>query len=307
MRTRLYLACACIPLAGCTTMSLERNTVRQSQSITDLRYREVLSNLAMLSANPATLPSFSSIYAGTADVTDSIAGSPAATLMRIGLMPFGTTTVFGPVSADVNFSRTLKENWTLDPVVVPEKLRALRCACWWELSGPEQAVSDFNVHLTRYRPADPGTGFPGDPRGFYFDVADRLAKIPPGWLHTGGRCDVPKDACYRANCGDHYVWVMSDGVQCLSDFTLALQAIARVAIGSVYYPLPPTRSVNTKISIPNPSNPNQPYSAQVTVNVDDRGQLVPGPGLTAIPLKVRIDNVGVFAELHSQIVAAKSP
>jgi hypothetical protein len=288
-------------------MALERNTLRQSQSATNLRSREVLENLAMVAENQATLPSFSSIYAGTADVSDSIAGSPAATFTRIALKPFGTTTVFGPVSADANFSRTVKENWTLDPVVVPEKLRAMRCACWWVLCGPEKGDSDFNVHLGKYHPADPKAGFRGDPAGFYFDVAERLGKIEPGWLHIGCRREVPKAACYHAHCGKTYVWVMPDGIAGLSDFTLALQGIARVAIASVYFPLPQTRILKTETSVPDAANPGHQIKETITVYVDEHGHLVPGPGLPAVPLKVRVDNVGTTAELRSQIIAAKSP
>ena len=39
-----------------------------------------------------------------------------------------------------------------------------------------------------------------------------FSMLPPGWLGSGGLTDVPKDACYRSNCGQKYVWVCSGGL-----------------------------------------------------------------------------------------------
>lgn len=61
------------------------------------------------------------------------------------------------------------------------------------------------------------------------DIQDELCKIatmPPGWFGVGGQKDVPKNACYvgHANCGcqERCVWVCSDGLGSLADFTLSI-------------------------------------------------------------------------------------
>ncbi len=49
-----------------------------------------------------------------------------------------------------------------------------------------------------------------------------LARIGPGWFHTGSKRDVPKDACYVGKSGDCYVWVGRDGREQLTEFTLTI-------------------------------------------------------------------------------------
>jgi hypothetical protein len=98
----------------------------------------------------------------------------------------------------------------------------------------------------------------------------------------------------------------------LTEFLLVLQAIARVDIGTSYYPLPLTRTIAWQISI-DPQNPdvapanNQGATATVTINVDQDGLLTPGANQPAIPPKGRFDNVGQNADLKAIINAtAKS-
>ena len=123
---------------GCTSMSLKRQSLRHAESAVDLRYREVVENLAILAANPGMLPAFSTIYFGTTNVTDTIPfnANNAATVAKLGAP---TTYSF---TMDFPLSRQVTQNWSLDPTVVPEKLRAIRCACWWMLYGPNCQIGD---------------------------------------------------------------------------------------------------------------------------------------------------------------------
>ena len=123
--------------AGCTSLALERNTISQAESHTDLRYREVVENLAMIAANRASLPSFSSIYAGTIDISDVQQMTSGTSVARFAKKKPGTTTVLSAELLDTQASRSVKGVWTLNPVAAPEKLVALRCTCWWVLFGPE--------------------------------------------------------------------------------------------------------------------------------------------------------------------------
>ena len=127
---------------GCTSMALERATLAYSESATDLRYKEAIENLAMIVANPGLLPSYSSIYAGTTNVSDTIKGASTSVWMHIAAKPFRYATHFATQNADFTGSRMVTSNWTLDPVVAPEKLRAMRAATRWVVLGPEHVGPD---------------------------------------------------------------------------------------------------------------------------------------------------------------------
>jgi hypothetical protein len=54
------------------------------------------------------------------------------------------------------------------------------------------------------------------------DVQDDLVKIKTGWFQTGSKHDLPKDACYVGRYKDRYAWVLQDGVDELSQFTIKI-------------------------------------------------------------------------------------
>jgi hypothetical protein len=71
----------------------------------------------MIASNPGLLPAYSSIHAGTTEVTDTIRGSSTSTWARTALKPFRYATYFATQNADFTGSRAVKSNWTLDPVM----------------------------------------------------------------------------------------------------------------------------------------------------------------------------------------------
>ena len=87
-------------------------------------------------------------------------------------------------------SRNVTGTWSLGTITSPEKIRSM------------QAVY---LRAIRGRAA-------GDPAF--------------GWLKVGGQSDVPKQASYVGQFQDVYVWVMPDGMEGLSDLTLAIMDIA---------------------------------------------------------------------------------
>ena len=309
--------CSCLS-AGCTSLALKNATLAHVGSSTDLRYRETVENLAMTAANPSFLPSYSSIFAGTTDVNDIVRGSSATVWLRTALKPIGYATGFSTETADFFGSRAVKSNWTLDPTIVPEKLRAMRAASRWAVNGPDEVGPDIR-YLKTYEPAQHEEVTvagkegelarptlvevkPGDEPGSYFDVADRLAGLPRGWLHVEERrCDVPRGACYWAGCGDKYVWVGEGGMAGLSEFLLILQQIARADYDSTYFPKTQTRTVQKDFVF---SELGKNYVATATLYLDENGRVTPSAGLPAIPVKSRIDNVGTNADLKSVINAS---
>jgi hypothetical protein len=58
------------------------------------------------------------------------------------------------------------------------------------------------------------------------EIIDELKTIRPGWYHVGCKKDVPKNAAYVSNYRDVYVWVMPDGVEGLTNFTLSVLEMA---------------------------------------------------------------------------------
>jgi hypothetical protein len=289
MRGSVLLLCT-IACSGCTTLAVERHTLSQAATPTDIRYQEVLENLAMVAQNPASLPAYSSIFAGTAQVTDTA--------------QLASTTSIGPgaTSAEVlspQFTRAVVGNWTLDPLNAPEKLEAIRAACQWVIYGPQFACRTAGGLLASPIQAP----YPGR----HFGVADRLAALPVGWVHHGSCREVPHGVRYKAHCGDTWVWVMPDDTKALADFNLILQSIARVDINSMTLQfVRPTPSDFTFPTLPLPAVPcSAPFAATIApvvaeVSVGPCGQLLPD-----IPYyRWRTENVGSDANLRSQINAS---
>jgi len=142
----------------------------------------------------------------------------------------------------------------------------------------------------------------GDDEGYYFGVADRMAELPPDWIHCADRrSDIPKDACYWAGCGGKFVWVGQDGMAGLSQFLLILQQIARADFGSTHFPRTQTRTIQKDFLF---KELGKNYVATATIYLDENGLLTPGLNQPPIPSKTRVDNVGKNADLRSVINAS---
>jgi hypothetical protein len=233
MRTTMLMATLPLLAVGCTAMSLERRTVNQALSVTDLRYREVMQNLAAIADDPSRLPAFAVIDSGITQVTDT-AGVDSKTAFDRAISGFAKQ------ASSVAGKRSPDQNWTVEPVASQPQLEAIRCACLVVLNDPA-ACSPACVDLLR-------RAAPLESPGYHFDVADQLQALPCGWLHRGGRADVPKNACHVAHHHDTYVWVTPDGLQGLADFTLIVLDIATVSLPSLLL-APPTAAVSTEVDV----------------------------------------------------------
>ena len=312
------LAVLATTTTGCTTTALERHTVAQAESISDLRYREVMENLAMIAANPEILPAYSSIYAGTSDVSDTASVSSATQITRTFKTLAGktlpvTTTNLGQENLDVNLQRQVKQVWTLDAMVAPEKLGAFRAACRWVIYGANTLDPESRALLS--------TWTTGMPPGFYFEVDCKLANLPACWLHWGKHCAETTKARYKAHCNDVWVWVNADGVDGLSRFELIVQEIARDKVDSLYAGLGSPRSFVITLDKNSFKDPNfyanllktwhlddGQLKITATVKVDKDGYLiVDAGGKSAKVLLSRLDYTSTGnAKLRSQIQAANS-
>jgi hypothetical protein len=297
-----------VSLSGCINTALRRDTVSLAETSMELRYREVMQNLALIDANPEALPAYTSIFAGTADLTDSIQAAPTTTWQRSQLVAKGPfVTLFSQQSLDLPASRTLKDNWQLDPTIVPEKLQAIQCACRWVLFGYQQAGPESWMLGPGPAPSPSSSETQLAARHCFFKVSDRLWPLDPSrccWLHHAQRrSEIPRSASYWAGCRGKYIWVDAGGMQSLSEFTLIVQTIARSVYDLTLQPAASTQQVTyDSVSL------GDGRTGRLTWYVDHMGTPTPGLGLSALPRKQRIDNVGNGADVKSAISAAtKSP
>jgi hypothetical protein len=230
----LAAAGALAACAGCTTASLERNTVSQIQSVADYRSEAALHCLAAVAADPGTLPGYATLIDGTTSVKDT-ASLSATTNWTRAVAGFASQVLTPMVGRSPN------QLWTLDPVADHTRLEAMRCACRWALGGPERACADCPGLL-----ADPLK----DPSpGPHFGVADRLARLPAGWLHVGTLRDVPAHACYKAHCRGTWVWVTADDLEGLAEFVLVLNDIATIDVDFGATTSPPVLVTLTQVRL----------------------------------------------------------
>jgi hypothetical protein len=194
-------------ILGCTAISLERRTVNQTMSSTDLRYQMVMENLATSAANGGALPSFGIISDGMTTVSDS-AKFDASTAWSAKATQFKEA-----LSAGVSRQPALQ--WTVDPTKDPNYIRAVHAACLAAIYGLPDPESDDQKLLVM------------------FDVWDKLSAIEPGWLHVSCGNDARHRACYASHYCNACVWVGPEGLRGLSEFTLVLLDIATVDVASM--------------------------------------------------------------------------
>ena len=108
-------------LAGCTHVQLRKNTVRQSETHSEIYEQQVMDNLAKFVYDQGALPHFAIANAGASGVEDSgnINGQLNWDRFSHG---FASAFLGGSVSRRAN------ESWTLVPVSDPRRLQLMRCA-----------------------------------------------------------------------------------------------------------------------------------------------------------------------------------
>jgi hypothetical protein len=206
-----------ISSTGCTHLALERSSLRQASTLTDIRYIQVLENLAMIATNPSLLPHYVVLGDGTAEIIDQASANPSLTLTRA--MGIGTNTEVLSAMGQ----RSIRENWTLTPLHDPERLLTMRCV-YHIMLGQGSISDDCDKEIHRFR------------------LENELGKIPPGWYHLGKKCDVPPCACFVGRYCDNYAWVAADGIEGLTRLSMVILDIATVDLSSLD---PPTKTVET--------------------------------------------------------------
>jgi hypothetical protein len=132
---------------GCTSTQLQQYALNQSLSVAEMRYQQVVNDLAKVAHNAGTLPEFALMAAGTANVTNTVS-IDTGTLWDAAVRGFSkeTLTPFGQHNPELQ--------WTLDPAVSEPQLEALHYACLWALFGPPPLGSRPMELLRQPRLAD---------------------------------------------------------------------------------------------------------------------------------------------------------
>ncbi len=256
MRRAVLLLAFLSTLSGCssTHLALRKDTVKTTNTLTELQYQQILDNVARFHCNPDTIPSFAVVSAGTVSVLDTTSAgisptySPTLSNAQQGGGALPILSLLYPFSA----SRALTDNWSLTPVTDADNLRRLRCAYRLLVLGDTAANHDFCAKQMK-------DFFAGEAAGL-------VDYYPPrGWYCVGGKKDVPKDACYVGCYGCTYVWVTPEGMNGLATFTMGALDLATGKLRT------PQRTVVRKYK--GEPKPENLVETQVTTTEDDDAAL----------------------------------
>jgi hypothetical protein len=114
LKTFIQILLVALGVSGCTSYQLQRNTLAQGRTWTEIQYEMVLDNIAMFRHAPGSLPWHITITQGSSAVTDTVAPTFTHTWPTIAH-------TFG-----ISGSRNWQDNWTVVPLSDDTKLRALQ-------------------------------------------------------------------------------------------------------------------------------------------------------------------------------------
>ncbi len=201
--------------------ALGKHTADVNFTTADIYHQQVLNNVARFVVNPASMPSFSVVVAGTVNIEDAIGtniGPTYSPTLTNASQGNGGLPILSLLFA-LNSRRAITENWSTEPVKDSDNLRRMRCAFKYlvgiETCECDQCEKRLNAYILGGSEA--------------FDCM-----FPREWYQIGDKDDVPCDACFVANCRDHYVWVTPDGMDGFTRFTIT---ILDIATGEIRAPL----------------------------------------------------------------------
>lgn len=201
-------------LSGCQHVQLERHTLRQAGTLTDLQYQQVLSNLALMHCNPGALPYYSLAGTGQTNVQLNVSATTGFNwdLLTSGPHPF--LWYWDKASAGGGGMETALDQWTTASVLNPDELSLMRAA--YQRTLGEEPDPDVAGKLEQY----------------FADRPSYLAAMQPGWVHFGGEHDVPRKACFVGHYCKCYAWVGREGLDDLTHLTLAILDIGTALAGA---------------------------------------------------------------------------
>lgn len=182
-----------LPATGCVTHALETSTIAATRTLMKVENQEVLDNIAQFAANPGALPHFAVVSGGAFQMNDTLGATPT-----LGWSPFGLTSVM----LGLNGQRNTANQWSLQPIYDPDKLKKMRCLYRYVVNPSNPA---FCLSCNEYfaaimtPPKVPATLTTATA------AASDTCGIPTGFFRCGRECDVSPCACYVSHCAD--LWV----------------------------------------------------------------------------------------------------
>jgi hypothetical protein len=180
----------------------------------------VLNNVARFVVNPAAMPSFAVVSAGTVNIEDQRGGgiSPNYSPTLSPAMQGGGALPILSILLNTSAQRTVTENWSTTPVTDSDNIRRMRCAFQLLVDGDASECDNCKARL----------------EGFFLGSTESFeCGLPCDWFQCGAKHDVPPDACYVANFCDTYVWVTPDGLDGFTRFTIT---VLDIATGEIHTP-----------------------------------------------------------------------
>ena len=115
--TLLFKLLAVLALCGCVHLKLERNTVNQASTLSDIQYQQVLDNLARFSCDPNSLAWHVKLTGGLVQVSDQ---------GNAGVLPSGVSNPL--VAPNVGLVRNVLGQWNVEAVIEADDLELLHLA-----------------------------------------------------------------------------------------------------------------------------------------------------------------------------------
>jgi|GEM_PF-5290749 len=204
MRSRALMIFALLGAFGCANQQLRFSTLRQTSTLPDVQQKQVIENFARLAANTGNLPFYALATGGAVTVLDSGTTGFSVVAVHKAFPSWNIAALTG--------SRSITENWSLQPENNPDRLKAMRAAYLTVLNPSSVEPKDAQL-LSAVIQGDPSYA------------------LRQGWVCTGGRWDVPFHAWLVAHCESTYAWVMPENAAEFSRFVLLMLHLETVAPG----------------------------------------------------------------------------
>jgi hypothetical protein len=208
--------CLLFIISGCAHVPLRRNTLKQSQTLSDLLEQQVLDNIALSIAAPHSTPYFGLPKGGSTQMTQS--GSSTVSLS------WNPRTLVSEVLG-ITGGGALTENWTLEPVTNPDRLDLMSCLLQHVTCRGDGVCQDCDSKL----------------RVFFKDKYPSC--LPTCFYGRGRKCDVPKNCAKVGRSENTYVWVTGKHYAELQAITLAMLDIITADLKEFAPPDPKPKSI----------------------------------------------------------------
>jgi len=189
-----------------------------------------MDNLAAVAANPSELPYFSVAQTGhtTIQVTPNVNNLLNWDLITVTGVLFNKF-IFDKGAITTQYTQQNTEAWDTTPSLDPVQLFLMQ-GLYRKALGLDLPAYQQMALQTFFKPTTE-KAYAGHPMysGVYAEAMNDLYNgIGPGWFTVGQKCDVPKNACYVGRHCETYVWVTPEGLEALTNLTLAIINVGTV-------------------------------------------------------------------------------